>query len=216
MDLSNPLYKNQAIHTDVTIFSVIDSKIKVLLVKRGNEPFSGGWMLPGGAVYNNESLDDAAKRELKEKTNIENVFMRQFYAFGELDRDPRMRTVSIAYIAVIDADKVSILQKTRKTLDAQWFDINEVPELLFDHNRMLSKGLEYLKEKIDSTDILSNILTEKFTISDLHNVHEIILGEELDRRNFMRKMVNSGLIEKTEEQVRGKQRRPAYYYKFKK
>jgi 8-oxo-dGTP diphosphatase len=214
MDMSNPLYKNQGVYVNIVVFTVDEGNVKVLLVQRKVAPYVGEWMLVGGAVYNNESTDTAAARELKEKTGLENLHLEQFYTFNEPDRDPRMRMVSVAYIALIDKSKVEILQQTPKTLDAGWFDINNVPNLAFDHNDMLKKSIKYLRKIVTDTNLVKDILTEKFTMPQLQKVYEIILNKKYDRRNFRRKFLSLGLIEKTGSQQDVKGHRPADYYRF--
>lgn len=214
MDISNPLYKNQGIHVDIATFTVEDGVVKVLLIKRGKEPFEGEWILPGGAVYNNESADTAAMRELKEKTGLEGLHLEQFYTFTNPDRDPRMRMVSVAYLAMVDKNKVSILQKTPKTIDAAWFNIKEIPKLAFDHKDILSKALIELRRRISKTNIVKVLLPKEFTLVELQKIYQAIFSEEFDRRNFRRKFLSLGLIEPTGtyEDVRG--HRPAYFYRF--
>lgn len=214
MDLNNPRYRNQGIHVDMVLLTVEDFQIKALLIQRSRDPFVGEWILPGGAVYNNESVDFAAKRELKEKTGLENIYLEQFRAFGEPDRDPRLRMVSIAFLALIDKNKVSILQRTPKTLDARWWNIKHLPDLAFDHKNILFTGLGYLQKKIIDSNIVFELLPKKFIFSELQNVYEIILNKKLDRRNFRRKFLSLGLIEKVGEKLYGKKNRPADYYQF--
>lgn len=214
MDMSNPLYKNQCIYVNIVTFTVEDKMVKVLLVKRREEPFVGQWIIPGGVVYNNESIDAAAIRELKEKTGLEGVFLQQFYAFGEPYRDPRMRMVSIGHLALIDKNRVEILQQTPDTLDARWYAINDVPKLGFDHNEMLQKAIQNLRNIVTKTNLVKDLLPENFTLPQLQKIYEAILNKNLDRRNFRRKFVNLGLIKPTGNKEFVKGHRPADYYQF--
>jgi 8-oxo-dGTP diphosphatase len=214
MDMSNPLYRNQCIYVNIVAFTVEDRKVKVLLVQRKVEPFVEMWIVPGGVVYNNESTDTAAVRELKEKTGLEGVHLQQFYAFNEPFRDPRMRMLSVAYLALIDKNKVEVLQETPKTLDAGWYDINNVPELGFDHNDMLKKAIQRLRQIVTSTNLVKDLLPDNFTLPELQKIYETIIGKEMDRRNFRRKFLNLGLIKKTGKQQVVSGHRPADYYKF--
>jgi len=215
MDLSNELYRNQGVHVDIATFTVDEDIVKVLLVKRKVEPYAGGWILPGGAVYNNESVDFAASRELKEKTGLDHVYIKQFQTFGEPDRDPRMRMVSVGYIALINKNDVSILHDTPKTLDAQWFDLREVPKLEFDHQQILEQAIKRLRRTIKETNIVKDLLPETFTLPKLQKIYEIILDKDLDRRNFRRKFLTLDLIEATGEVENGASRRPGHMYEFK-
>lgn len=215
MDLQNPLYKKQGIHVDIVVFTVDGKDVKTLLVKRSKKPFVGEWIIPGGAVYNNESIDYAAKRELKEKTGLNNLFLEQFYAFGEPKRDPRQRMVSVAYLALINKNKVNIQQKTPKTMDAGWFSIEEIPDLAFDHNKIVLKALEVLKKKLMDTNIAFEIMPAEFTLAELHFLYETILNKQIDRRNFRRKLLSIGLIESTGEKEEGVSNRPGVLYRFK-
>ena len=214
MDMSNPLYKNQGIHVDIATFSIEEGVVKVLLIMRGNAPFKGEWMMPGGAVYNNESTDNAAIRELKEKTGLEGVHLEQFYAFSDPNRDPRMRMISIGYLALIDKNSVKILQKTPKTINAEWFDINKIPPLVFDHNEILQKALNELRKTITKTNLVKVLLSKEFTLVELQKIYEAILGNKFDRRNFRRKFLNLGLIKPTGSQKEANGHRPAYFYRF--
>lgn len=214
MKMSDPKYKNQGIHVDIAIFTVEDKKIKTLLVKRARGQYIGEWIIPGGAVYNNESLDKAAERELKEKTGLSNIFIEQFHAFGDPKRDPRKRMIAIGYLALVDKNKLKILQKTPKTLDARWTDIKDLPKLAFDHKKILKMAIKNLREKLTESNIAHSIMPKEFTLPELQSVYEVLLDKELDRRNFRRKFLNLGLIKITGNKTEGNASRPANYYKF--
>lgn len=215
MDLSNPRYKNQGIHVDIAVFTVEDRKVKILLVKRGKEPFVGDWILPGGAVYNDESVNFSAKRELEEKTGLKNLYLEQLHTFGDPKRDPRKRMVSVAYLALIDKKKVSIQKKTQKTLDAQWFDIKDLPKLAFDHKEIIQFAITVLRKILTFSNVVYTLLPPEFTLPELQSVYEIILGKNLDRRNFRRKFLNLGLIKETGRILEGASNRPPKLYSFK-
>ncbi|MCL5093991.1 MAG: NUDIX hydrolase [Patescibacteria group bacterium] len=215
MDMKNPKYKNQGIHVDMVVFTVDDKKIKTLLVQRGRKPFVGEWILPGGAVYNDESVDFAAERELEEKTGLKDLYLEQLHTFGNPKRDPRKRMVSVAYLALVDKKKVSILQKTSKTLDAKWFDIKKLPDLAFDHKEIVRLAVKSLRKMLIYSNIAYTLLPCQFTLPELQGVYEIILGEKFDRRNFRRKFLNLGLIEATGKREEGMANRPANLYRFK-
>lgn len=215
MEVNNPLYKNQGIHTISTIFTVEDGITKVLLIKRKNNPFKDYWALVGGALYNNEDLIDGLKRELKEKVGIENIKLDMFNVYGKVNRSPVMRMVAISYIGVIDRDKVSILKETLKTSNADWFDINNIPKLAYDHNEILDDAKKILKVKIYEKDFLKSLFPNEFTLPELQKVYETILCEEIDRRNFRKKLLNLDLIIDTGKTRKFDGNKPAKLYKFK-
>ena len=215
MQINNPLYKNQGIHLISTIFTVEKGITKVLLIKRSNEPFKDMWALPGGALYNNEDINNGLKRELKEKTGIENVNLDMVNVDGKIDRSPGMRMVAVSYMGVIDSNRVSILKETLKTSNADWFNINNIPKLAYDHNEILNDSIDKLKNKIFETDILKNLFNEEFTLPELQKVYETILDKTFDRRNFRKKLINDGVIEDTNKVVNFEGKKPAKLYKFK-
>ena len=185
MRVGYKLYENQGIHVITSLFTVEQGVVKVLLIKRNNEPFYGDWVLTGGALYNNETLEEGAKRELKEKTGIDNVPLKQFKAFGKIDRSPVMRMVAIGYIGIIDSKRVNILRKTRNTKDADWVPIDKVPHLGYDHNEILEAAIEELKKDIINSNILKSLFPDGITIPELQKTYEAILGRKFDRRNWI-------------------------------
>lgn len=215
MEIKNPLYKNQGIHVISSIFTVEKGVTKVLLIKRKNEPYKDMWALVGGALYNNENLECGAKREIKEKTGIENIDIYLSNVFGEVNRSKLMRMVAISYIGVIDSEKVSILKNTIKTSNADWFPINNIPQLAYDHNKILNDALEKLKIKILNTNILNSLFPNGFTVPEIQKTYESILNEKFDRRNFRRKILSLDLIIDTKKEVKFEGRKPAKLYKFK-
>lgn len=215
MQVNNPLYKNQGIHLISTIFTVEKGITKVLLIKRSNEPFKDYWALPGGALYNNEDINDGLKRELREKTGIENIKLDMVNVYGKLGRSPVMRMVAISWMGVIDSNRVSILKETLKTSNADWFNINNIPVLAYDHNEILNDSIEKLKSKIFETDILKNLFNEEFTLPELQKVYETILNKSFDRRNFRKKLINDGVIIDTNKLINFEGKKPAKLYKFK-
>lgn len=215
MEVNNTLYKNQGIHVISTIFTVEKGITKVLLIKRKNEPFNNMWALVGGALYNNEVIEDGAKREIKEKTGIENIELSLCNIFSELDRSPLMRMVAISYLGVLDNTKVKILNKTLKTSDSDWVDVSRIPKLAYDHNKILEDALEKFKVLIVNSDILKSLFPNGFTIPEINKTYESILGYTLDRRNFRRKLLSLNLIVDTNKTVKFEGNKPAKLYKFK-
>lgn len=214
MELKNPLYKNIGIHVVSTIFTVDKGVTKVLLIKRTNEPYKGFWALPGGAIYNNELILDGAKRELKEKTGINEIELSMYKIIDTIDRSPLKRMVAISFIGVMDIKKAELLKETSKTSDIGWVDIKLIPTLAYDHNEILNYGVEELKNKILDSDILKSLFPNEFTLPELHNVYTSILNVDIDRRNFRKKMINLNLISDTNKTIIYKGKKPAKLYKF--
>lgn len=197
MDIKNKLYKNQGIHVITALFTVEDGKFKVLLIKRKNEPFKDKWILVGGACYNNEDVDQAMRREMYEKTGLKNISIDFFKVFSNPTRSPVMRMIAITYIGVIDCTKVKVLKETTKTSDADWFLIDRVPELGYDHKEILQQAIEYLKGKIFESKILKELFPKTFTLPQLYNAYVSILDKPIDRRNFRKKLLADGIIKDT-------------------
>lgn len=216
MEIKNPLYKNQGIHVICTIFTIEKGIPKVLLVKRKNEPYKDMWALVGGALYNNETVDEGIDREILEKIGIKLNNKKMFGVFSEIDRSPLMRMIAIGYIGLIDAKKVEILKKTSKTSNADWYPLDKIPELAYDHNKIIKQGIEFLKNEILNSDILKDIYPNGFTLPEIQKVYEMILKKELDRRNFRKKMIGLNLIYDTGKSIKFEGNKPAKLYKFKK
>ena len=212
MRLNNPLYKNIGIHVVNSIFTVDKGVMKVLLIQRTNEPYYGYWALPGGGLYNNELVIDGAKRELKEKTGIEDIDLKMYKIFDRVDRSPLKRMIAIAFIGVVDINKAQIIKETNKTSSSDWFDINNIPELAYDYNEILEGAIEELKTMIQSTDILKSLFPKEFTLPELQQVFESILNINFDRRNFRKKMINSKYVIDTNKTINYKGKKPAKLY----
>lgn len=214
MRVNNPLYKNIGIHLTSTIFTVDKGVMKVLLIKRNNEPYLEYWALPGGCLYNNELVLDGAKRELKEKTGISDIELSMFKVFDKIDRSPLKRMICLAFIGVLDKDKVKLLNETEKASIINWVDVKKIPELAYDGNEVLDSAINELREKIQSTEILKNLFPKVFTLPELQSVYESILNITIDRRNFRKKMINSGIIIDTNKTVNYNGKKPAKLYVF--
>lgn len=215
MRVGHKLYKNQGIHVITALFTVEQGVVKVLLIKRKNEPFYGDWVLTGGALYNNESLEEGAYRELEEKTGIKDIPIKQFKAFGKVDRSPVMRMVAIGYIGIIDSKRVSILKESRNTSDADWVPIDKIPHLGYDHNEILEAAIEQLKKDILNSNILKSLFPNGITIPELQKTYEAILDKKFDRRNFRKKILSLNLLEDTNKQSKFEGNKPAKIYRFK-
>jgi len=216
MDLNNKKYKNIGIHALTTIFTIDKGILKVLLIKRKNEPFEGLWSLVGGAMYNNERVEDAAKREIKEKTNLEGIELKRIQIFDEIDRSPLQRMICFSYVGMVDIEKANILKETAKTSDARWFMIEEIPqELAYDHRKILEYTIEKIKKLVMTSNVLKELYPNGFTLPEIQKVYETVLGYPLDRRNFRKKFLSSGLVEVTDKTQNFAGRKPAKIYMFK-
>lgn len=215
MEVLNPKYQNQGIHVIAAIFTIDKGILKVLLVERKNEPFKGLWALTGGALYNDEDLEDGLNREIYEKTGLKNIKVKFSRVFGKKDRSPIMRMVAVTYIGMIDASKVEIARKTLKTSNAEWFKIDEIPKLAYDHNEIITEAIKTLKEEILKTDLLKVFFPTGFTLPELQKIYESILNKKLDRRNFRKKILNMNIIIATEEEKTFEGKKKAKLYKFK-
>ena len=205
-------YPHPAVTTDVVIFTIRAEQLKVLLIKRALAPFQGEWALPGGFVHLDEGLDDGARRELEEETGVTGVFLEQLYTFGDPDRDPRERVITVAYYALIPSDRIEL----RAASDAEgvsWFGMDEIPPLAFDHGNILQVAYERLSAKLDYSTIAFQFMPESFTLTELQQVYELILGEPIDKRNFRKKVLALMLIEETGEEKREGPHRPAKLYR---
>ena len=214
MEKDNPLYKNQGIHVITALFTVEDGNFKVLLLKRDNQPFKNMWTLVGGACYNNETVEEAMQREMYEKTGLKNIKTTFFKVYSDPNRSPIMRMLAVVYIGVIDCKKVKILKKTTKTKDADWFLIDRVPPLAYDHNKILTDAIEFLKEKMFDSQILKNLFPQTFILPEISNAYQSILDKEIDRRNFRKRLISSGIIEPTGEYEATTGKKPAKLYRF--
>lgn len=215
MEVNNPRYQNQGIHVVSAIFTVDKGITKVLIIKRKNEPFKGEWSLVSGALYNDEEVMTGMQREIKEKAGIENIHLELFDIFSNPKRSPLMRMVAICYLGIVDKDKYKILKDTLKTSDADWHPIEQIPKLAYDHNEILNKAIDKLKERIKESDLLSHLYPTGFTMPEIQKVYESILNIEFDRRNFRKKILSTGLITETNRMEKFDGNKPAKIYVFK-
>jgi len=197
---------------DCIIFAVNNDRLSVLLVKRDFEPEKGKWSLIGGFVNDNESVDEAAKRVLRELTGIDNVFIRQIGAFGEIDRDPGARVVSVAYFALLNLQEVD--EKVVNEYKAEWVDVNDLPQLGFDHPKMIEQALSVMRRKILTDALAFNLLPEYFTLTQLQTLVETVTGKELDKRNFRKRIAEIPGVEQTDLIDKESSRRGARMYRY--
>jgi 8-oxo-dGTP diphosphatase len=212
-DKCREVYKNPAVTVDIVIFTIQENDLKVLLVKRRNPPFRNKWAIPGGFVEYDEPLEEAAKRELEEETGVKDVYIEQLYTFGAPGRDPRERVITIAYFALISSDNLTVKAESDAS-DVGWHSIYDQPELAFDHEVILKYALKRLRNKIMFTNVAFQLLPETFTLTELQNVYEIVLGIKLDKRNFRKKILSMNLLEETNDKRAEGNHRPARLYKF--
>lgn len=202
-----------ALTVDIIVFTLRENKLRVLLIQRSQEPFTGKWALPGGFVNIEESLEDAAQRELREEAGLDEAHLEQLYTFGDPQRDPRGRVVSVAYFALIPADVHLQLESGSDAGQVRWFEVADLPPLAFDHDEILTYALRRLRYKLEYSAVGFQLLPEKFTLSELQDTYEIILGEELDKRNFRRRILEANIIEATPHMRTG-EGRPARFYRY--
>jgi 8-oxo-dGTP diphosphatase len=202
-----------SISIDCIIFGFNESELKILLIKRAGEPLKGEWALPGGFVEPNEDLDVAAKRILQELTGLSNIYMNQLHTFGDVERYPIRRVISIAYYALIKINDYNI-NAAADAKEAIWHPVANAPKLVFDHNKILNAGIEKLKEEVKFHPIGFELLPKKFTLSELQNLYEAILNKTLDKRNFRKKILSMNLLIKLNESQKGVAHRAARLYKF--
>lgn len=206
-------YPRAALTVDCVVFGFDESELKALLIERALEPFKGRWALPGGFVRVDETIDEAARRELEEEAGLKNVFLEQLYTFGSLKRDPRERVVSVAYYALV---RLADFHATAATdaVDARWFPVSQTPRLAFDHDEIMATALTRLKGKVRYEPIGFELLPPKFTLSQLQHLYEAVLGAGLDKRNFRKKVLSLDLLSPLEETLMLGRHRPAQLFRF--
>jgi 8-oxo-dGTP diphosphatase len=188
--------------------------VSVLLIQRKYPPFQNSWAIPGGFVLEHESLEEAVRRELQEETGISVNYLEQLYSFGNPGRDPRQRIVSIAYFALVKSSQFQQLKASTDAEHAQWFGINELPPLAFDHEEILGVAIERIRAKIRYQPIGFELLDKIFPFSDLEHLYVSLLGREIDRRNFSRKMLALGILDETKEYAKSGKGRPSKLFRF--
>ena len=201
-----------AVTTDAVVCRVSEHSLEVLLIERGEDPFRGCWALPGGFVRADETLDACALRELAEETGLTGVYLEQLYTFGAVDRDPRGRTVSVAYLGLV-AGSGGALRPSTDAAAAAWYGLDDLPAVAFDHAAIIATAIERLRGKLRYSTIALKLMPAQFTLSELQHVYELILGRALDKRNFRKQMLGLGFIEATGERQRNGKHRPAMLYR---
>ncbi|WP_018968788.1 NUDIX hydrolase [Rubritalea marina] len=206
-------YARPALTTDCVVFGLDEKDLKVLLIQRDIEPFEGKWALPGGFIRVGESIDDCAKRELEEETGLKNIFLEQLYSYGAPNRDPREHVITVAYYALVNLIEHAPKAAT-DARNAAWFALDDLPSLAFDHETILNTALKRLKGKVRYQPIGFELLPEKFTLTQLQKLYEIILKTEIDKRNFRKKVLKLGVLIETDEVEQDVAHRAARLYCF--
>ena len=204
----NYAYPHPAVTTDVVLFTIEEDELKVLLIERAADPYSGHWALPGGFIEIDEDLEAGALRELEEETGVTGVWLEQLYTFGKPGRDPRERVITVAYYALVPIDRLQV-RAASDARDARWFAWKNLPPLAFDHREIIDLAHRRLTAKLDYSTIALRFMPGRFTLGELQKVYEIIQGETLDKRNFRKRIRNWDSIEFTGEQRRNGSHRPA-------
>jgi ADP-ribose pyrophosphatase YjhB (NUDIX family) len=206
-------FARPALTVDCVVFGLDVSDLKVLLIQRKLEPFQHAWALPGGFVRVDETLDEAAQRELREEAGVTDVYLEQLYTFGDLDRDPRERIVTVAYYALAKLGDHRIRAAT-DAMGVGWFALDDLPKLAFDHVAIVTRAHERLRGKVRYAPIGFELLPPRFSLTQLQRLYEIVLGQQLDKRNFRKKILAMDLLVPTEEVEQGVRHRAARLYRF--
>ena len=212
-------YYHPALTVDIVVFGYdgnephLKKDLSILLIKRGIEPFKGQWALPGGFVRENEDLETAARRELAEEAGLKNIYLEQLYTFGQVDRDPRERVVSVAYFALVNPSVYQVVASTDAE-SAKWFQLSKMPKLAFDHEKIIEMARKRLKNKIRYEPIGFELLPKSFTLTQLQNLYETVVDSELDKRNFRKKILSLGILKEEDKKLSNVSYRSPQLYSF--
>lgn len=206
-------FTRPALTVDVVVFAFDQADLRVMLIQRDLKPFEGRWALPGGFVRVDETVDDAARRELREETGLQDIYLEQLYTFGDLRRDPRERVVTVAYYALVSVEGHQV-QASTDARNAAWFSVTDIPSLAFDHQRIFSVARDRLQGKVCYQPIGFELLPKRFTLRQLQNLYEVILDRDLDKRNFRKKVLAMGIVKETNQIEQDVAHRAAKLYRF--
>lgn len=206
-------YPRAALAVDCVVFGLDETDLKVLLIQRRIPPFQHAWALPGGFVRLDETVEDAARRELQEEAGVTDVFLEQLYTFSSLGRDPRERVVTVAHYALAKLSDHRIRAAT-DAMGVGWFSLDDLPKLAFDHSDIVTAAHERLRGKVRYAPVGFELLPPRFSLTQLQRLYEIILGTELDKRNFRKKILSMDLLVETDEYEQGVRHRAARLYRF--
>ncbi len=214
MDVLN-VENSNFLETLISIFSVEKGDLKILLVKKQEDPYKGYWVLPRGILTNTETLEENIEKTLYNETGLKDVKVEQCKMFSKIDRNPNARVIGASFIGLIDAKSIELKKELREDIEMGWFLIDELPKIGYDHEEITINSINTLKQKLLSSDVLKTLFPSDFTLPELQKIYEQILGKKLDRRNFRKKFLSLDLIEDTNEKNIGCNGRPAKLYKFK-
>ncbi len=206
-------YFRPSVTVDVVIFTLQERELRVLLIQRGQWPFKDRWALPGGFVQEDEGLEKAAARELYEETGVRDVFLEQLHTFGSLNRDPRTRVITVSYYALVASEQMAPRAQS-DAREARWWSVYELPELAFDHDHILGRALVRLRSKVMNSRVAFQLMPEKFTLTQLQRAYEVVLDQNLDKRNFRKKILASDVVVETDEMHKQGRQRPARLFRF--
>lgn len=205
---------NLLLETLIGIFTIDKGKIKILLMHKKTEPYKGYWVLPGSILNNNETLEDNVTDVVCDTLGLPTMYIEQCYTFSNLNRDPNNRVVATTFIGLIDNITMVLKRQEREEIELAWFDINSIPKMGYDHDKIINKLIDYLKKRIINSNILKILFPSDFTLPELQKVYEQVLNTEIDRRNFRKKLVNLGYVIDTGDVNEGYMGRPAKLYRF--
>jgi len=206
--------ENVKVSVEALAFAIHDGNLEILLIKRKHEPFRSHWALPGGFLRDtDDTLEAAAARELFEETNVCNVYLEQLYSVGDRGRDPRGRVVTVAYMALLREEELE-LRASSNASGVAWWPVNDLPDLAFDHDKIIAYGHQRLKYKIEYSPAAFKLLPDKFTLRDLQVVYEAVLAKSVDNRNFRKKFLSTGVLQELDERTQESSSRPARLYSF--
>ncbi|MEK7486623.1 MAG: NUDIX domain-containing protein [Planctomycetota bacterium] len=209
-------YPRPSLTLDTAIFIFPKNQLKILLIQRKNGPFKNFWALPGGFLEMDETLETGAYRELLEETGVKNVYLEQLYTFSDVNRDPRGRVITVAYMALLRPSESPPLKADSDARQVKWFSVYKLPKLAFDHKKIIQYSLERLRNKLNYTTVGFQLLEEEFTLTELQQVYEVILKRKLDKRNFRKKMLSLKILNSRKEFRKSGANRPAQLYELNK
>lgn len=202
------------LETLISIFTVENGDIKVLLMKKKTDPYRGYWILASNILKNKETIEDNIFSIIKYRLGYPEMYMEQGHIFSNLDRDPDERIIGVSYLGLIDSKTLEIKKEDKPELELQWFNINDIPKMGYDHEIIVRDSIKLLSKKLLNSKILKNLFPSDFTLPEIQKVYEQILGRELDRRNFRKKFINLGLVTDTGDKNIGGNGRPGKLYRF--
>lgn len=203
------------LETLITIFTVDKGEVKVLLMRKSDEPYKGYWILPGSMLKNSETLEGNITDTVLDQTGLLSVYLEQCYTFSNLTRNPEERVIATSFMGIVDSKSAEIKREERPEIVSEWFPINNIPKMAYDHEEVIKRNIEFLKKKIVNINILKILFPSDFTLPEIQKVYEQILGKTFDRRNFRKKFIALNLLEDTNEKNIGFNGRPAKLYRFK-